>query len=91
MLEVMLHDTVIFPEGGGQPYDIGTITTHGGTKWQVVNCKRHGGLAVHYVKVNDTSADAAHFSVGAKVVVALGPEGFTRRYDHVGHFQLRLP
>lgn len=85
LLEVILHDTVIFPEGGGQPTDTGIITATDGTDWEVVQCKRHGGHAVHYVRVPNGAVDAAllAFTPGAKVTAALGKEGFDRRYDHV--------
>jgi len=78
---------VIFPEGGGQPTDTGRIeTTADGVTWEVLQAKRHGGHAVHYVKVPiGLSVDAALLSLhpGAKVVVSLGQEGYDRRYDHV--------
>ncbi|KAG6821238.1 hypothetical protein H0H93_002348 [Arthromyces matolae] len=86
LLEVILHDTVIFPEGGGQPTDTGIITTIAdGTIWDVVQAKRHGGHAVHYVRVKEGHTDKAllAFSPGAKVAVALGQEGYDRRYDHM--------
>ncbi len=47
LLEVILHDTVIFPEGGGQPSDVGVLTSADGELWDVVEAKRHGGHAVH--------------------------------------------
>ncbi|KAG6900937.1 hypothetical protein C0993_004374 [Termitomyces sp. T159_Od127] len=81
----MLHDTVIFPEGGGQPTDTGIITTVAdGITWEVLQAKRHGGHAVHYVRVKEGETDKAllAFSPGAKVTVALGQEGYDRRYDH---------
>ncbi|KDR83787.1 hypothetical protein GALMADRAFT_236159 [Galerina marginata CBS 339.88] len=90
LLHVLLHDTVIFPEGGGQPTDTGRIefesTVADGTVWEVVQAKRHGGHAVHYVKVpNGIDADTAllAFQPGAKVTVSLGQEGYERRYDHM--------
>ncbi|KAF8165388.1 alanyl-tRNA synthetase domain-containing protein [Crassisporium funariophilum] len=86
LLQVILHDTVIFPEGGGQPTDVGTITTAAdAVDWEVVQCKRHGGHAVHYVRVRNVEVDAAllAFSPGAKVTVSLGQEGYDRRYDHM--------
>lgn len=89
LLHVLLHDTVIFPEGGGQPTDTGRITTLAdGATWEVVQAKRHGGHAVHYVKLHEgIDADTAllSFQAGAKVTVALGDEGYERRYDHVSH------
>ncbi|PPR06577.1 hypothetical protein CVT24_001758 [Panaeolus cyanescens] len=86
LLHVLLHDTVIFPEGGGQPTDTGVITTKDNANWDVVQCKRHGGHAVHYVKIpSGVEVDAAlvAFTPGAKVTAALGEEGYSRRYDHM--------
>ncbi|GLB33757.1 putative tRNA synthetases class II (A) [Lyophyllum shimeji] len=86
LIEVILHDTVIFPEGGGQPTDTGIITTVAdGAVWEVVQAKRHGGHAVHYVRVasGDTDKALLAFAPGASVTVALGQSGFDRRYDHM--------
>ncbi|KAG7449316.1 ThrRS/AlaRS common domain-containing protein [Guyanagaster necrorhizus] len=85
MLEVVLHDTVIFPEGGGQPTDTGIISTLDGAVWSVIQSKRHGGHAVHYVRVPNGSLDAALivFSPGNKVTAALDRAGYDRRYDHM--------
>lgn len=84
ILEVILHDTVIFPEGGGQPTDIGIITTLDGTTWDVVQAKRHGGHAVHYVRVQrDVDSALLAFSPGQSVTVALDQAGVNRRRDHV--------
>ena len=84
---MILHDTIIFPEGGGQPTDTGLITTTSDAfVWEVVQAKRHGGHAVHYVKVqNGLDVDSAllAFYPGSKVTVSLGKEGYDRRYDHV--------
>lgn len=79
-----MHDTVIFPEGGGQPSDIGLVTTADGAIWEVLQVKRFGGHAVHFVRAKDDADEALRvFSPGAKVIVALGQDGFNRRYDHV--------
>lgn len=83
LLEVILHDTVIFPEGGGQPSDIGRITTQDGRTWDVLEAKRHGGYSVNYVRINQVDADIQAFTVGSPVTVALGEDGFKRRLDHV--------
>ncbi|KAJ7276350.1 hypothetical protein B0H12DRAFT_1084911 [Mycena haematopus] len=84
-LEVCLNDTVIFPEGGGQPSDTGIITTRDGTVWNVLQAKRHGGQAIHYVSVHDGNVDMAlqAFAPGAHVKVELDRAGFDRRYDHM--------
>ncbi|GJE84981.1 alanyl-tRNA editing protein [Phanerochaete sordida] len=85
LLEVLLHDTVLFPEGGGQPSDIGLLTSADGHVWDVAEVKRIGGHAVHYVKVVEkTVEDAlAVFTTGAKVHVQLGDAGLQRRLDHM--------
>ncbi|KDQ64267.1 hypothetical protein JAAARDRAFT_27889 [Jaapia argillacea MUCL 33604] len=87
LLEVLLHDTILFPEGGGQPSDIGLITTPGGETWEVVEVKRFGGHAVHFVKTQSGPGDIEtalnSFRAGEKVLVQLGEEGFKRRLDHM--------
>ncbi len=86
LVEVILHDTIIFPEGGGQPSDVGILTSVDGELWDVVEAKRHGGHAVHYVRLRpEQSVDQALkvFSPGALVGVSLGEEGSKRRLDHV--------
>ncbi|OAX33929.1 ThrRS/AlaRS common domain-containing protein [Rhizopogon vinicolor AM-OR11-026] len=82
-LEVILHDTVIFPEGGGQPSDTGAIKTADGRTWTVTQAKRHGGHAVHYVLAENADANLLCFTSGEKVTVALGKVDFDRRYDHM--------
>ena len=82
LLAVILHDTVLFPEGGGQPTDTGVLKLDTGETLDVVEVKRHGGVAVHYVRVGE--ADTANLlSVGVPVLVALDDSGFVRRLDHV--------
>ena len=84
LLEVVLHDTILFPEGGGQPHDTGILTAQGGDQWKVVDVKRHGGHAVHYVQVQGNAGDALKaFSSGSVVGVSLGEDGLERRLDHV--------
>ncbi|KAJ6614288.1 ThrRS/AlaRS common domain-containing protein [Mycena sp. CBHHK59/15] len=85
ILEVILNDTIIFPEGGGQPSDSGIIRTSDGTVWEVLQAKRHGGQAVHYVRVQDRNVDGAlaAFAAGAQVKVELDQTGYDRRYDHM--------
>jgi misacylated tRNA(Ala) deacylase len=84
LLEVTLHDTVIFPEGGGQPSDIGHITsTINGETYDVIQAKRVGGHAIHHVRAKNAEDDVLAFYPGAEVKVYLGENGFSRRYDHV--------
>lgn len=82
-LEVILHDTVIFPEGGGQPSDTGFIKTADGRTWTVTQAKRYGGHAVHYVRAEQAEEGLSCLTLGAKVTVALGELGIHRRYDHM--------
>ncbi|THH31324.1 hypothetical protein EUX98_g2893 [Antrodiella citrinella] len=85
LIEVILHDTVLFPEGGGQPHDIGVFTTSDGELWDVVDVKRHGGHAVHYVpaKGNDVDDALKSFVIGSNIGIALGDKGLQRRLDHM--------
>jgi misacylated tRNA(Ala) deacylase len=79
-----LHDTVLFPEGGGQPTDIGTLTSEDGVSWDIELVKRHGGVAVHYVKLAEGVNNVPDaFAQEKQVSLALGHVGFQRRLDHV--------
>lgn len=82
-LEVILHDTIIFPEGGGQPSDTGIIKTADGRTWTVTQAKRHGGHAVHYVQTDQAEDGLASLIPGTNIIVALGELDFDRRYDHM--------
>ncbi|KAJ7068251.1 hypothetical protein C8F01DRAFT_1117460 [Mycena amicta] len=84
-LEVILSDTVLFAEGGGQPTDTGIIRTSDGAVWPVLKVLRHGGSAVHYVQVPDRNPDGALQALcpGAKVEVELDDAGWERRTDHM--------
>ena len=61
------------------------LVTSDGERWDVVDVKRHGGHAVHYVKTKSNDVDTAlkSFAQGDSVQVALGEEGLQRRLDHV--------
>ncbi|KAI0650248.1 hypothetical protein C8Q79DRAFT_901052 [Trametes meyenii] len=86
LLEVIAHDTIIFPEGGGQPSDIGLLTSSDGELWDVVEAKRHGGHAVHYVRLKpEQNVDDALrlFIPGARIGISLGEQGYKRRLDHM--------
>ncbi|KAI9513315.1 ThrRS/AlaRS common domain-containing protein [Russula earlei] len=52
--------------------------------WNVQVVKRHGGLAVHYVKPAEDVSDVPDvLASGKNVIVELGPAGFQRRLDHM--------
>ncbi|KZT60499.1 ThrRS/AlaRS common domain-containing protein [Calocera cornea HHB12733] len=71
--EIELEDTVLFPEGGGQPSDSGTLTSlSAGTTVHVSKILRHGLSAVHYC--------SGPLPVGAQVRVDVDWE---RRWDHM--------
>jgi Ser-tRNA(Ala) deacylase AlaX len=67
--EITLQDTVLFPEGGGQPSDVGTIQHEQGVV-KVSQVVRQGLTAVHYAN--------APLPVGAAVSVETD---FDRRLD----------
>jgi misacylated tRNA(Ala) deacylase len=46
--EVILEDTILFPEGGGQPCDFGYLNDK-----YVTNVIRKGAIAVHYVEAEE--------------------------------------
>ncbi|CAM9326198.1 alanyl-tRNA editing protein Aarsd1 [Lampetra fluviatilis] len=65
--EVILEDTVLFPEGGGQPDDFGTING-----LSVLRVTRKGGDAVHFVE--------SPLEVGVSVDLRVD---WARRFDHM--------
>ncbi|KAG0432928.1 hypothetical protein HPB47_020390 [Ixodes persulcatus] len=65
--ELVLEDTVLFPEGGGQPDDRGTANGV-----PVVRVFRKNGHAIHFVH--------SPFTVGEEVELEVD---WTRRYDHM--------
>lgn len=64
---VLLSDTVIFPTGGGQPFDQGTINGI-----PVVECQRRGLDCIHLIK--------EPLETGTIVQVELD---WQRRFDHM--------
>ncbi|EJT99642.1 ThrRS/AlaRS common domain-containing protein [Dacryopinax primogenitus] len=71
--EVELEDTVLFPEGGGQPSDTGTIVDlTSGTSVKVEKILRHGLTAVHYC--------LSPLPVGTSVRIHVD---WDRRWDHM--------
>uniref|UniRef100_A0AAY5E8G2 Threonyl/alanyl tRNA synthetase SAD domain-containing protein n=1 Tax=Electrophorus electricus TaxID=8005 RepID=A0AAY5E8G2_ELEEL len=64
---VVLKDTILFPEGGGQPDDHGTIES-----WPVLQVTRQGPEALHFI----TSA----LTQGQEVLLKVDWE---RRFDHM--------
>ncbi|XP_037029165.1 alanyl-tRNA editing protein Aarsd1 [Bradysia coprophila] len=67
--EVVLEDTIIFPEGGGQPCDHGLLNEK-----PVLNVIRKGAIAIHYVQSEDS------FNVGDVVQQKVD---WDRRFDHM--------
>ncbi|KAK7482498.1 hypothetical protein BaRGS_00026315, partial [Batillaria attramentaria] len=65
--EVILDDTILFPEGGGQPDDRGTIG-----EAEVVKVERRGATAVHYALTEVATGSEVRLSVD-----------WERRFDHM--------
>ncbi|KAI9179095.1 hypothetical protein H9P43_005757 [Blastocladiella emersonii ATCC 22665] len=78
LLLVVLEDTVLFPEGGGQPADYGKLEAQGAT-FDVVDVQRKGTTAVHTVAVPDDAA-AELLQAGATVQVTVD---WARRLDNM--------
>ena len=84
-----LEDTVIFPEGGGQPFDTGTIVIERATAGEsskplhlkVEGCLRRKLESVHLVRVPGESSTALEDLAGQEVDVEVD---WARRMDHVG-------
>ncbi|KZO94562.1 ThrRS/AlaRS common domain-containing protein, partial [Calocera viscosa TUFC12733] len=71
--EIELEDTVLFPEGGGQPSDTGSLLPlPTGSPVRVDKILRHGLSAVHYC--------SSPLPVGSEVLVQVDWE---RRWDHM--------
>lgn len=71
--EVELYDTVLFPEGGGQPCDTGTINDVAVDQVYVKN-----GRCLHRIPVKDGAE--APFRKGQEVVATVN---WSRRFDHM--------
>lgn len=87
-MQVILHDTIIFPEGGGQPSDVGYISVGSDTTFEVFEAKRLGGHALHSIRFPTLEAlqkAQLLLSANTKVVVSLGDGGYRRRLDHVSN------
>ncbi|WAR04193.1 AASD1-like protein [Mya arenaria] len=65
--EVILEDTILFPEGGGQPDDRGTIN-----EVPVLRVTRRGAEAVHFVTKAIEAGTSVHMVVD-----------WVRRFDHM--------
>lgn len=72
--EVELLDSVLFPEGGGQPHDTGAIDQH-----RVDYVFVRDGRCIHRVPAENEDA-APPFAVGQEVETTVD---WTRRFDHM--------
>lgn len=94
VLQVLLHDTIIFPEGGGQPSDMGYISVGSDATLEVFEANRVGGHAVHSVRfpaMDELQKAQLLLSTGTNVIVTLGDGGYRRRLDHVSNLTDRFP
>ena len=81
--EIQLEDTVIFPEGGGQPFDTGLIsleTESGRRSWAVEGCLRRKLDSVHLVRVPEGDAALIEGLAGQEAELEVE---WDRRMDHV--------
>ena len=88
VLQVILHDTIIFPEGGGQPSDVGHISVGSDTTLEVFEARRLGGHAVHSIRfpaLEELQNAQLLLPTSTKVVVTLDDGGYRRRLDHVSN------
>ncbi|XP_054156494.1 alanyl-tRNA editing protein Aarsd1-B-like isoform X2 [Oppia nitens] len=67
--EVILEDTILFPEGGGQPCDWGTIDDK-----RVVDVRRDGDTAIHFVLSEEP------LEMNSEVYLRVD---WSRRFDHM--------
>ena len=65
---IRLDRTVFYPEGGGQPGDIGTLTRADGTKIEIVDARKGQD---HEDVVHIAAADAPALSVGDEVTAEI--------------------
>lgn len=73
LYRLFLSDTVIFPEGGGQPADRGSLTVEAdGRQLQILDAQREGLECVHIVD--------CPLSAGSLVKVKVD---WKRRFDHM--------
>jgi len=86
---VELEDTVIFPEGGGQPFDTGRLTLGAvegqseGLAFVIEGCLRRKLQSVHLVRVPPGKEGILDGAEGREVEVSVDWE---RRMDQVGSY-----
>src|SRR5215204_6355411 len=68
---IALDRTIVYAGGGGQPYDLGTVSTANGS-WMIASMKKQGNVAWHSLE-----GDASPPAVGEQVHLSLDWE---RRY-----------
>ncbi|KAI6648684.1 hypothetical protein LOD99_7911 [Oopsacas minuta] len=68
LYRIVFDDTILFPEGGGQPEDLGCLND----SISVLHVEREGDVAVHYTKVPLEEGEHVHMRVN-----------WERRWDHM--------
>ncbi len=53
--KIILDQTLYYPEGGGQPSDIGIITTPDGDEINIIHAEKVDDIVLHHVSEEDTS------------------------------------
>ena len=72
---IALEESIFYPEGGGQPADLGTLTLADGTVLNVLDVHEEGGVLWHTVDALPAGA-----AVGEAVT---GRIDWARRFDHM--------
>lgn len=73
--DVVLEETIFFPEGGGQPCDIGCLGDE-----EVVHVRRDGDKAILFVRSKNGEQQTPCFKVGDEPLQLID---WTRRFDHM--------
>lgn len=63
---VALDRTIVFPGGGGQPNDTGTLSAENGRRWEIASAKKSGAVVWHML-----GGEEALPGVGDRVTVAI--------------------
>lgn len=78
---IVLDKTLLYPEGGGQPADHGTLEK-GGVAFQVIDVQKVGDIVVHRLEIEKLSAAGGGLNPGDRLT---GKVDMQRRLAHARH------